>query len=317
MKNNEVNPTFSIIIPVFNGADFITATLDAVAAQTFTDFEIVITNDGSNDDTEMIIMQYIAAYPSLTVNFSSQTNKGIGAARNHAIERSRGKFLAFLDADDHWYTNKLESVQQIIIDFPGVDVIYHDEVEVKADKSRHASRYGKIQEPAAFDDLLFNGNRLSTSATVVQRELAQELGGFSDNLDFNSAEDYEFWLRLAKRGANFYYLPVVLGEYNRIENSVSLRIEYHLANSFQVIRHHLNLMLKEETYDNEMLRKKIDRLPSQQLFSTGRAFFIEKNYKESVRFYKKALQQRIFWFKPYIGLFQSSLFRLAGRLLSK
>ena len=77
MKNNEVNPTFSIIIPVFNGADFITATLDAVAAQTFTDFEIVITNDGSNDDTEMIIMQYIAAFPSLTVNFSSQINKAI------------------------------------------------------------------------------------------------------------------------------------------------------------------------------------------------------------------------------------------------
>ena len=106
-------PFVSVIIPAFNAGQFITRTLNSVANQTYSNFEIVITNDGSLDNTEAVITEYIQAHPSLQIHLSSQINKGIGSARNNGIFRARGKYLAFLDADDCWYENKLERVYEI------------------------------------------------------------------------------------------------------------------------------------------------------------------------------------------------------------
>ena len=110
-------PDFSVVIPAFNADQFITRTLDSVANQTYSNFEIVITNDGSLDNTETVIAEYIQAHPSLQIYLSCQTNKGIGSARNNGIFRARGKYLAFLDADDYWYINKLEKIHETIVNF--------------------------------------------------------------------------------------------------------------------------------------------------------------------------------------------------------
>lgn len=279
VNGSEKEIDFSVIIPAFNAGQFITRTLDSVANQTYSNFEIVITNDGSVDDTEAVITEYILAHPSLHIHLSNQTNNGIGSARNNGIFRARGIYLAFLDADDCWYKNKLQSVYEILKGSPDIDVLYHDEVEIREGKVETKSHYGAVTSPV-YEDLLFNGNRLSTSATVVKRELAQGIGGFSENQDFNSAEDYEFWLRLAKNKAKFHYFPVVLGEYHRVANSVSLRAVYHGTNCFNVIQHHINLMMDMEGQNKSILQETLSKLESENIFNTGRSSFLGGNYKD-------------------------------------
>ena len=309
-------PDFSVVIPAFNADQFITRTLDSVANQTYSNFEIVITNDGSLDNTETVIAEYIQAHPSLQIYLSCQTNKGIGSARNNGIFRARGKYLAFLDADDYWYINKLEKIHETIVKFPDLDVLYHDEVEVRIDGARKMLNYGMLKD-SVYDDLIFNGNRLSTSATVVKRELAQMINGFSENPDVNSAEDYDFWLRLAKNNAKFYYFPMILGEYHRVANSVSLRAVYHGTNCFNVIQHHINLMMVENRHDKHFLQKMLSNLESRSFFSTARAFFLEKNYKQSYHYYLKAGKERFFWWKPYAGLMQCFISECGDRFLAQ
>lgn len=311
-SENEID--FSVIIPAFNAGEFITRTLNSVANQTYTNFEIVITNDGSVDNTETIINEYIKAHPSLQIHFSYQTNKGIGSARNNGINRAKGKYLAFLDADDCWYPDKLEKAHEVLLKFPDIDILFHDEVEVRIDGTRRILNYSMLDDPA-YDDLLFNGNRLSTSATVVKRETGQKLNGFSENLDFNSAEDYDFWLRLAKNNAKFYYLNIVLGEYIRISDSVSKKIIYHATNSFNVIKYHVNMMMVENRHDKPFLHKMTNNLESLNFFNIARAFFLERNYKKSLHYYKLASKKRFFWWKPYVGLIQCFIFVFTDHLL--
>lgn len=307
---------FSVIIPAYNAGQFITRPLDSVANQTYSNFEILITNDGSTDNTEEIIQKYIDAHPTLPIYLSSQNNKGIGSARNNGILRARGRYLAFLDADDYWCINKLEKVYKLLLKNPDIDVVYHDEYEIRNYGKKRKSHYGMVKKPV-YDDLLFNGNKLSTSATVIKRELAQRIGGFSENLDFNSAEDYDFWLRLAKNDAKFYYIPIILGEYHRVANSVSMRIVYHGTNSFNVIKHHINLMMAEEKHDRRFLQKKMNNLKSKNVFDKGRAFFLEKDYKQSCQYYLQAHKHRFFWWKPYAGLLQCFIAKWISWFISK
>lgn len=310
--DSEKEIDFSVIIPAYNAGQFIGRTLESVANQTYSNFEIIITNDGSIDNTEMIITDYIKNNPSIQFHLSSQTNKGIGSARNNGIFRAKGKYLAFLDADDCWYKDKLEKVHDALVKANDIDILYHDEVEIRNNSDEKKSQYGAVTSPV-YEDLLFNGNRLSTSATVVKRELAQKIGGFSENPDFNSAEDYEFWLRLAKTNAKFCYFPVVLGEYHRVANSVSLRPVYHGTNCFNVIQHHFNLIMGTEGQDKQFLQKSLENLKTQNLFNIGRSFFLERNYNMAKEYYLKANTRRFFWWKPYAGLIHTFIASFINR----
>jgi len=230
-------PRFSVIIPAYNAASYIGMTLDSVRRQTFTDFEICVTDDGSKDGTFDVLNRYAADFPEIALRIATQTNKGIGAARNNGLLRARGEFIAFLDADDIWLERKLERMHAVLSANPAIDVLTHDETEIHSTGERTPIRPGSIAVPV-FETLLYNGNQLSTSGTVVRRSLAVEVGGFSEDMQFNSCEDYEFWLRLAKKDAQFDYLPELLGEYHRKPNSISLRLTYHYGNLLNVVRHH-------------------------------------------------------------------------------
>ena len=103
--------TISIVIPLYNKGFIISETLDSVLAQTFTDFEIIIVNDGSTDNGFEIVSQF----SDKRIKLFQQQNKGAAAARNLGIEKATGELIAFLDADDYWYPNHLEVVLDIIL----------------------------------------------------------------------------------------------------------------------------------------------------------------------------------------------------------
>lgn len=100
-------PQVSIITPCYNSAYFIAETIQAIQAQTFTDWELLITDDCSNDNTVEIIQRFINTDPRIKL-FSLEKNGGGGAARNNSIERASGRYIAFCDSDDRWYPTKLE-----------------------------------------------------------------------------------------------------------------------------------------------------------------------------------------------------------------
>lgn len=297
---------FSIIIPAYNAAKFIERALDSVQKQSYHNYEVLIINDGSIDDTEQIIRQYVDKYPKFSINLFSQENKGAGGARNKGIGNANGDYIAFLDADDCWYLEKLEKICNFLIAHPDIDVLYHNEIEIRSDGKRRLLNYTKVNKHA-YEDLLFSGNKLSTSATVVRREMAQSIRGFSENLDFNSAEDYDFWLRLAKAGAKFSHLPEFLGEYHRVNGSLTSNIEYNNRNYLNITKYHMELLDKEGKYSSDFLQKIYYRRKAMVLFVAGREFYLNGSFVDAIQYYLKTLKHRPFWWKPYAGLLQTFL----------
>ena len=102
----------SIIVPLYNKAPYVTKALDSVLAQTFTDYECIIINDGSTDDSEAVVQSWLSQNSQYTVHFTlyTQENAGVSAARNHGISLSTGEYICFLDADDWWTPTFLEEM---------------------------------------------------------------------------------------------------------------------------------------------------------------------------------------------------------------
>ena len=179
---------FSVIIPAYNTAAYLEATLETVRGQSFKSYEICVTNDGSTDQTAQILATYKSKHPEISIIVIDQENQGVGAARNAAIRRASGIWLAFLDADDAWQTGKLEQIWDHLKTNPKIDVLYHDETEIWPSGKRRKLNRRQLAKPY-YTDLLFGSNPLSPSATVVKRELVDTLEGFSNEEEINSSED--------------------------------------------------------------------------------------------------------------------------------
>jgi glycosyltransferase involved in cell wall biosynthesis len=122
-ENEHNHVAVSVVIPVYNCVEYTTAALDSVFAQTFTNFEVVLVNDGS-PDTEML-EHLIAPYQDRIV-YLKQENRGLSAARNTGIRAARGKYLAFLDSDDCWPPEYLAAQMKLFEETPSPDLVYSD-----------------------------------------------------------------------------------------------------------------------------------------------------------------------------------------------
>ncbi|MDQ7822526.1 MAG: glycosyltransferase [Candidatus Eremiobacteraeota bacterium] len=295
---------FSVIIPAFNAASFIEKALDSVRFQSYNNYEVIITNDGSTDGTEKIVKEYLESYDSFPAVLLNQQNKGLGGARNTAISEAKGDFLAFLDADDIWYPHKLCIIGGFLLNNPHIDIICHNEVEVSYDGKKRVLNYGMLKKPY-YEDLLFNGNRLSPSATIVRSELLKKSGGFSEEVDFlHGCEDYDLWLKLAKEGASFANFPEVLGEYYRIPGALTSKIEAHSRFGYNVRQRHLNALKEEGVYSSHFLKKMADKISREYLYTLARAFFHAGDHERARKYYREAINESPLWWKPYAGILQ-------------
>lgn len=271
---------FSVVIPAYNAANFIKGALDSVRLQKFSNYEIVVVDDGSSDNTLEVVRRYFIDYPLLKHLIVNQNNKGIGVARNTGIKTANGEFVAFLDADDRWHKDKLLKIKQYCKLHPDVDLVCHDEHLVKNGRILKRIKHGPY---TSYKELLFKGNCLSTSAVVVRRNKLFEAGLFSENLDFNGVEDYELWLRLSKI-CKIGYLHEVLGVYNIHGAGITNNIEEHLQHSFNVTdSHYLNWPNKNPTY-----RKLIDKRKSELMRATAFILLQDNRIIPARNFLKKA-----------------------------
>lgn len=181
----------SIIIPTFNRADLLPKAIDSVLSQTYRNFELIVVDDGSDDDTAGLVARYKDEYGPRIV-FVRQDNKGPAAARNTGIAEAKGEFLAFLDSDDWFAERKLDFQVRVLHDNPSFLISHTEEIwyrqgKLLNQKAKHVKTGGLI-----FDRCL-KLCVVSMSTVMVRKEFFQRVGVFDE--DFSCCEDYDLWLR--------------------------------------------------------------------------------------------------------------------------
>jgi glycosyltransferase involved in cell wall biosynthesis len=182
----------SVIIPTFNRAMKTARAVASVLYQTFTDYEIIVVDDGSRDNTEGVLRQFGRSLRYI----AHPCNRGVSAARNRGIRESEAPWIAFLDSDDYWLPQKLEAQMAFFRIHPEASICQTQEIWIRNGryvnpKKRHKKPSGDVFEPSLRLCLI------SPSAVMLRRSLMGEVGHFDENLPV--CEDYDLWLRIACR----------------------------------------------------------------------------------------------------------------------
>jgi teichuronic acid biosynthesis glycosyltransferase TuaG len=271
-------PIFSIIVPCFNSSKTLKKALESILEQDFNDYEIVVINDGSTDDTQKILDSYLT---NLKFKIIHQSNKGLGAARNEGIKIAVGEYICFLDSDDYWYPSKLQEVKKVFDDF-NVDLVCHDEFKVVGDQVLNVLKYGPY---TSYEDLLFKGNCLSPSAVSVRKSILDLANGFSTTPQIHGVEDYDLWMRLAKNGARFHYLHKPLGVFFIHSKNMSSSLDYRDREDFVLQTHFEKLEMSDPHIDRLVKKRKAIQLAARgwEQINTG-------NFELGIRFYSDAFK---------------------------
>ena len=205
-----MNPLISVIIPTYNHAHFLGRALQSLLDQTYSNWEAIIIDNYSEDGTEIVIENF--KDPRIQ-HLKFRNNGVIAASRNKGIFMAKGEWIAFLDSDDWWTSDKLQCC--ILGINPGVDFLYHDLKIIREKASffqRDNVKSRQLKSPV-LRDLLVNDNAISNSSVVVRKKLLDKIGGLSEDKTMIGSEDFNAWLRIAKLTDNFLYIPKFLGFY--------------------------------------------------------------------------------------------------------
>ena len=193
---NSLNPCVSVIIPTYNRCWILKEAIDSVLSQKFSDLEIIVVDDGSMDATKDLLSSY-----GNQITTICQKNKGVSAARNVGISIAKGEYVAFLDSDDMWLTEKLSCQHDFFQSHPEAVICQTDEIWIRNGarvnpKNRHKKPSGMVFEPSLQLCLV------SPSAVMIKKNLFDVVGLFNES--FPACEDYDLWLRIG------LYYPIYL-----------------------------------------------------------------------------------------------------------
>ncbi|PSB08301.1 glycosyl transferase family A [Pleurocapsa sp. CCALA 161] len=275
-------PKVSVIIPAYNAIKYLPASIDSILTQTYTDFEIIIVNDGSKDGTEEWFGQLTD--PDPRVQLISQTNQGNCAARNIGIAHAQSEYIAFLDADDLWASTKLAKQVEILEQNPDVGLVYTwveriDQNGKSLGKPFESNLSGNIWEK------LLARNVIATSSTLIRRSCFERVGKFDENLQ-SFVEDWDLWLRIAACYP-IKVIPEYLLQYRECPTSISknwqaMEKKYHIVIEKAFASAPSKLMfLKGKSYSCSYLH-----LASQSLQSNQPDYAIASKYlRQAIAYY--------------------------------
>lgn len=287
-------PTVSVVITCYNYGHYLDGCMESVLQQTYTDYEILLIDDGSTDNTAEVVKKYRNLK---NFRYVFQENAGQARAKNHGIELARGDFVAFLDADDQWHQNKLAEQIPLFND-PGVGVVYSRAKLIDADGQvleiddpgkYLRPRSGRVAEWFLFDNFVW------FSSSVVRKTCLQEHGGFNEDLAMGI--DWDLWLRLSMH-FDFAYVnrPLLLyrvGHAGQMSKNAEGRrlCADRILNSF--------IEANREQLDPKVVRQ------AEAYADCNRGYhYMRTDRRRSFRFFVRSIFMHPWSRDPYLGLMQ-------------
>jgi glycosyltransferase involved in cell wall biosynthesis len=255
-------------MPAYNADAFIEQSIISVLAQSYTNWQLIVIDDGSTDGTAAIVKQYQKKDNRITYHF--QNNQGLGAARNTGFKLVKGQWIAFLDADDLWLENKLQ-VQMATAINSNADVVFTSGYYLdKANVKPYESLTGNYNGHALYK-ILLNHNHIAILSVCIKKALADNLGAMDTNLLVFGNEDWDYWLRACKFNAVFIGLKDKLFKYRVHDKGISANTQRMLMGSYYLIC---------KNYDSSLLNNQEQRYQQFKLL-TAIPFILKSMFKWS------------------------------------
>lgn len=237
---------FSVVIPLYNKEHYIENTIRSVLNQSFRDFELIIVDDGSKDDS----YKNVQKIKSEKIHLIHQDNQGVAVARNTGVNQAQGEYVAFLDADDYWYPNYLETIDALIDLFSESDIFVTSYRIVMGNNKYHFSAH-LSDEPTLLPSYWITYKNaydtVWTSATVIRKEAIIKAGMFTPGEKIG--QDLDLWARVAKNNPLVAYSPEICVDYNRdAEQNARTRVKIAYPKAFLSV---LSEEMKNDHWTNE------------------------------------------------------------------
>ena len=276
---------FSVILTTYNrGHTFLQQSIESVVTQSYHNWELLIYDNYSTDSTDEIIAQY----KSSKIKYKKYANNGIIArSRNLGIYDSSGEYIGLIDSDDYWEKDKLLKCLRHL-ESGKYHGVCHAENWLFDDGKKMVVNYGP-KSRFIFDNLLKYGNCLSPSATLVHNEVLKSVGGYSEDPNYTTAEDYDLWLKISKNRNNFFFLNDILGNFRVHTGSLSYDTKKNIdATSAVIIKHCINTPFSVN-------------VPLSRCYLNGAKILqIRGEYLDALSNYIKSIQRK--WFYNYSWL---------------
>jgi len=269
----EKNPTVSVIIPTYNRAHLIKRAIQSVLNQTYQDFEVIIVDDGSTDNTEKVVKSFND--PRIRY-IRHEKNKGAAAARNTGIKAAKGKFIAFQDSDDEWLPEKLEKQMKVFETASAkVGVVYTGFWRIENNKKIYIPFSWVKQKEGNIHKELLKGSFIGLPTVLIKKECFRKGEMFDEKLP--RLQDWELVIRLSKY-YNFKCVnePLLVSYYT--SDSISANNEAYIKALKLILSKHFNEFTKEK------------KLLSKHYFSIGVNLCLNNNFKEGRNYLIKAIK---------------------------
>lgn len=262
---------FSVIIPLYNKESYIEKTLVSVLSQTFKNYEVIVINDGSSDNSLAVAEKVLCGI--WNVRIINQENSGVSVSRNNGIAAANGEYICFLDADDWWEPRFLEEMDRLIKDYPDAGLYCTNYYYVHNKKS-----VVKLDIPTGYFNYCKEYARtlcmIATSSCCSSRAVLTEMGGFKPHLKLG--EDFDLWIRIAlKYGTAILNKPLV---YFNNDVPVKLRATHHLHKPENHMLWNLGYLEKQERTNSDY-KQLIDNLRTYGLMP----YFLSKEYHDAAQ----------------------------------
>jgi glycosyltransferase involved in cell wall biosynthesis len=294
-------PRVSVIVPTYNCAQFLGRALESAFAQSYRDFEVIVADDGSTDDTQEIISRL-----TQPLIYAYQENRGLSAARNLAISKASGEFLAYLDSDDMWFEQRLEKQVAFLDQNPRCGLV-HSEVTVVDEEDRVL--YPRFKEEAGRPILkgacamhMLRTASMHVPSVLERTSCYDQAGPFDERL--RSAEDYLHWLQILLHGHEIGYIDESLAMYRWRNGSLSKnesKMHQAMLSVYRILRDECHIGDRLGTAAEELVAQNIEK------FAYSLAYLYRRD--GSSRLARKVslelLMDRPFTLRPYLEVAKS------------
>jgi glycosyltransferase involved in cell wall biosynthesis len=277
------DPAVSVIVPAYNCAELLPQAIDSVRAQTYTDYEVVVVDDGSEDDTWPVAQRLAASWPKMRAIRAA--HGGLAAARNRAIAEMRGRWIALLDADDLWKPEKLQRCMEFLAAHPELSIVYTPMAPVRMD-GQVMEGHSKPCHAGRLTEKLFQSIFVHDPAAVFHKRVIEQCGGFDESLPV--CVGHEFWLRVSTRFAfGLIDEPLALRRWSQQSLTRAHRSRGRCIKAAMLERFYLQRG-GEHLPDRDAAARRLSRVH----YSAGKILLKERSFADARRYLGQAIRYR-------------------------